>query len=320
MYSRNDFIGLMEKKKDLSRKLSDREESRSMDSLFSDSCYLRMLNELSDIVSELQHCLENQEPASDHDEIDSSFLFLIEKYLNENEVNCSFVDEAELRRRGKSYPLNAHLRGLVLAFLSNQRKWEQIELHIPEIDNIFFNYDPELILSKSSGYFVSRLHDIGCGNRAYKKQMADLPDNIRVLRLIESEHGSIDAYLSSQSVDETVKSLTSNNSPYRIRNLGKALVMEYLKNVGIDAVKPDVHLRRFFSCSRMGNGKAGEAAEEEVIGTVRRLSEKTGLTMSRIDSLIWNFSASGKGEVCTKVPRCNICPLTAYCHYKGEHL
>ena len=96
--------------------------------------------------------------------------------------------------------------------------------------------------------------------------------------------------------------------------------MEYLKNVGIDAVKPDVHLRRFFSCSRMGNGKAGEAAEEDVIGTVRKLSEKTGLTMSRIDSLIWNFSASGKGEVCTKVPRCTVCPLTAYCHYKGEHL
>jgi hypothetical protein len=32
-----------------------------------------------------------------------------------------------------------------------------------------------------------------------------------------------------------------------------ALLCEYLKNVGIDVVKPDVHIKRILGCERLGD-------------------------------------------------------------------
>lgn len=90
--------------------------------------------------------------------------------------------------------------------------------------------------------------------------------------------------------------------------------MEYLRNVGIDGMKPDVHLCRFFSGERMGRGNNTPARINEVFETVLKLSEDTGVSMSEIDSLVWNFCSSGYGEICTSNPRCEICPIKKYCN------
>ena len=98
--------------------------------------------------------------------------------------------------------------------------------------------------------------------------------------------------------------------------MGEALVWEYLRNVGIDGVKPDTHIRRFLSGNRMGAPLvASPASVEDVYRQVNQLSEKTGLLKAEIDNLIWSFCAEGYGEICTAKPRCDKCPIKSKCAF-----
>lgn len=131
---------------------------------------------------------------------------------------------------------------------------------------------------------------------------------------IEKEHGSMDDFITSAPAYEIVKRLSDNKSKYKFHRVGVALAWEYLRNVGIDGMKPDVHLCRFFAGDRMGRGNKVPANEKEAYNTVLKISEDTGLSMTEIDSLVWIFCSSGNGEICTSNPRCELCPIIEYCN------
>lgn len=185
-----------------------------------------------------------------------------------------------------------------------------------EIDGIFFSYDAEKILEQPYTYFVERIRAIKCGNRSINDQMKYLPDNVATLRSIEAEYGNLDTFVTSAPAHEIVKVLTNYKSKYKLRNMGEALCWEYLRNVGIDGARPDVHLRRFLGSERMGTGNHGTATVSEVIDTVRRLSNESGLSMATIDNIIWSFCSEQYGEICRATPKCTECPVKYYCHKK----
>lgn len=122
--------------------------------------------------------------------------------------------------------------------------------------------------------------------------------------------------MTSASAHEIVKKLTDFKSKYKLRNMGEALCWEYLRNVGIDGAKPDVHLRRFLGSERMGKGNRGTATVSEVIDTVGRLSKESGLSMAAIDNIIWSFCSEQYGEICGASPKCRECPVKGHCHKK----
>jgi hypothetical protein len=197
--------------------------------------------------------------------------------------------------------------------LTNQTKWYRVEPHLPEIDKLFYEYDPEKTLAAEPGYFCQGILDMKCGNMSIKAQMEALPDNIRTFNRIEEEFGSIDAFITSEPPAVIVEKLSNGSSSYKMKMLGEALAWEYLRNVGIDGAKPDTHLRRFLGADRMGTGKHSPATACEVNAQVARLSEQTGLSKAEIDNLIWSFCADGFGEICTATPHCNSCPISDWC-------
>ena len=148
---------------------------------------------------------------------------------------------------------------------------------------------------------------------AIHDQMKYLPDNIAILRSLEKEYGSLDAFVISAPAYEIVKTLTDYKSKYKLRNMGEALCWEYLRNVGIDGAKPDVHLRRFLGSERMGKGNHMIATVPEVIDIVRRLSKESGLSMAAIDNIIWSFCSEQYGEICGAAPKCRECPVKNHC-------
>jgi hypothetical protein len=91
------------------------------------------------------------------------------------------------------------------------------------------------------------------------------------------------------------------------------LVWEYLRNVGIDGAKPDIHLRRFFGSDRMAKSKISPASIYDVLCQIEELSKETGFTQTEIDDLIWRFCADGYGEICTKNPICQECVVRYKC-------
>lgn len=246
---------------------------------------------------------------------DGTYLETIRSFLESKGLgyDTSLAAEIEKRKAGKHYTIQDHIRGMVYSMLTNQTKWYRVEPHLQEIDKLFYDYDPDKILSAEKGYFCQGILDMKCGNMSTKAQMEALPDNIGTFQRIEDEFGSVDAFITSAPANVIVEKISNGSSPYKMKMLGEALAWEYLRNVGIDGAKPDTHLRRFLGADRMGTREHSPATVSDVNEQVAKLSEETGMSKVEIDNLIWSFCADGFGEICTATPHCTNCPIRDCC-------
>lgn len=251
---------------------------------------------------------------------DSAALDRIAQYLREQGIADLERDTNPViaRSRGKTFSFSAHLRALVYALLSSQRRWSEIAPKLPEVDALFFDYDPEKIREKDAAYFEQGIRELRCGNRNIAGQVRSLAGNICVLERIQAEYGSLDAFVTSEPAEEIAGLLSKPGSRYKLRGVGTALAWEYLRNVGIDGAKPDTHLRRFFGSERIGISEHKEAGEEEVRREVERLAGEGRYNRFETDYLIWAYCADGMGEICTKNPHCERCIIRECCSLPGK--
>ncbi|MDP3385786.1 MAG: hypothetical protein Q8S24_01025 [Eubacteriales bacterium] len=277
-------------------------------------CNLDYLGSLCELISKKYHT----EFVWCDDKKDENYLFKIRDFLESKGLRyeSTLNNQIKDRNEGKKYAKWEHIRALIYAMLTNQTKWHRIEPHFAEIDVLFFDYDPVILKSTSGEYFADKLFKLKCGNISTTSQMNALSYNFDILQSIEKEYGSLDLFVLSSPAHEIVQKLSKKSSKYKLKMLGEALAREYLRNVGIDGAKPDVHLCRFLSGSRMGNGNHTPATTREVYDSVLELSKATDLSMITIDNYIWSYCADGYGEVCTSTPRCSICETRQLCNYK----
>jgi endonuclease III len=248
--------------------------------------------------------------------MDRETVFKIKRYLEDNKIaNINGKDsKMDLRAQGRKFPLTEHIQGMIYSLLSAQTVWANIERNMPRIDELFFYYAPEMILSKDYTYFVDGLARLRCRSRLTNNQMKSLPANIRMMQKIENEYGSMDAFVTSRPQSEIVHLLADSGSRYKMKQMGEALAWEYLRNVGVDGAKPDVHMKRILGSERLGVSKSPEASNEEVISTMKKLSDETGIWMAQLDYLFWCYCATDKGEICTAEPDCNRCVIKDECN------
>ncbi len=239
----------------------------------------------------------------------------IKKYLEDNRIANidGETSKMQLRKEGKVFTTEEHLQGMIYSMLSAQTVWANVERHFSQIDKLFFYYDLSKIKAMEGTYFVKGLQSLGCGSRLTNAQMRSLHDNIATIEKIVREYGSMDAFVTSKPQREIVALLSSSTSKYKIKQLGPALAWEYLRNVGVDGAKPDVHMKRLLGVNRLGVSNKEEASDDEVLDAVEALSKETGYWMAQIDYLFWAYCATGKGEICTANPRCNKCVISQYC-------
>lgn len=234
-----------------------------------------------------------------------------------NIYNFEHIKNVRLREGGKEFSFNEHLRGLIFSLLSNQRPWGPIEENRNRITEIFYEFDKDKILKASGDIFEQKLRNIRCGNRAIKSQMESLNYNIGILEKVEKDYGSLDNYVTSDSPYKIAKEFASGNR-YKLKQIGFALALEYLRNIGIDAIKPDLHILRILSNDRLGYLKNDSDSNGAVV-VIEKISYETGSSQSYIDALLWMFCADSYGNICSSNPRCYICKLNDYCNYgKGE--
>lgn len=224
------------------------------------------------------------------------------------------VQASERRLQGKQFTLQDHVRGLILSLLSNQRRWHQIADHLCKIDQIFFHYDAERIKETDPNQFEAALRNIHCGNRNTRRQMRDLRRNIKTFDRIIAEYGSLDNFVTSDHPWKIADQLSIAGVRYKLAQVGHALAMEYLKNVGIPAFKPDVHAKRVIGGKRLAY-IAGEPSELETYDAMQQLARDAGVNIIYLDNLLWLFCAEGYGNICGAHPRCKICHLSDFCNY-----
>lgn len=209
------------------------------------------------------------------------------------------------KRDTQGLSLSDHVKAMVYAQLSNNRPWGRINDNVGKINKIFFNFDTDALKGASSDQLVESITKIRCGNRQIKHQMYFLKQNIETLERIQSTENGIDNYYKSLPVKKLVTTLSRSESKYKLKYMGVSLVCEYLKGVGIEVVKPDVHIRRLIG--RLGYSKKQPATVWETIDICKKIAEKYNKPQYFVDSILWQYCAENKFELCTEQPKCERC-------------
>ena len=251
-----------------------------------------------------------------------NFIWIINEIINtvkkskidiDNHLN--HISLIKQRENGKIFDFSEHLRGLIYSFLTNQRPWYLIVPKLKYIDCLFFNYDYALILNQNADYYIKKIKGLKCGNISISKQMKCLNDNIHKLLEIKDSFGNLDNFVTSKS-PYVIATLLAKDDKYKIKYIGIALALEYLRNVGINEVKPDVHIRRILSTERLGICNSVYPSEKEVLDAISLIAKETEYSVAEIDAYLWMFCAKGYLEICGASPRCSICPVERLCNYK----
>jgi len=224
------------------------------------------------------------------------------------------VEASEKRRRNEVFNFDDHLRGFIMALLSNQRPWGPIAKNKSTINELFYNYSPEKLEQADYKELVSKIKNIHCGNRSIEKQLKHLQENILTFRKIILEWKSLDVFVTSQSAEETAKILSDPKSSYKIKQLGFTLAMEYLRNVGIRGMKPDLHLLRICGHERLGLFPEKTKPEQAAL-LFNEFAKKAEANPVYLDNLFWIFGAQDYANICNAQPKCHLCSLRNKCNY-----
>ena len=93
--------------------------------------------------------------------------------------------------------------------------------------------------------------------------------------------------------------------------MGVPIACEYVRNVGIDIIKPDIHIKRIASAERLNLVTA--KSDYKIIDDFQELSKQIGINQAKMDYLLWNYCSKGYGEICTATPKCNECVIRKFC-------
>jgi endonuclease III len=232
-------------------------------------------------------------------------LKALEKATNRVLFNKSILDNIARRKAGHIFTLSEHVEAMVYAMLSARIKWDKVDKKRVEIAIIFGGFDIGYINNHNADHFHSKLKSIGLDNLVRRKQMAVLHKNITLMQNI-----NIEEFVTSTKSWDVIKLLSTPKSPYKLEQLGIPLICEYLLGVGIDRVKPDTHIVRFFN--RFGEKTDYKSIWDKCV----ELSPQSELSLTEIDEIIWIYCRDGGAEICTKQkPKCNDCAVRGVCLY-----
>jgi thermostable 8-oxoguanine DNA glycosylase len=235
--------------------------------------------------------------------------FDVDDHLN----GMSHMAAIEARRHGKTFTMREHVEGLVLAQLSSQRPWKAIEENIGKLRAVFLAFDPEALASADLDEIERRVRSLRCGNRQIRRQIQTLPENIACLQRIENERNGLNVYVQSDKPTVIARELGESRR-YKLKQVGFTLALEYLRNVGIDAAKPDVHICQIIGPQRLGwaRNEPSPFAAAEIIS---EKADEIGVSAAYLDGLLWLFAAKGYGDICGASPDCGSCQVS-YCRQR----
>lgn len=133
------------------------------------------------------------------------------------------------------------------------------------------------------------------------------------------EYGSFDNYLTHFSNHD----ILYHDVKDRFHFLGEITTFDFLKRIGLNLIKPDVHIRRlFYRLGWIPSKRETQKNIRKIFKIAEYISEQTSQNLNMIDGVFWLF-CSGYGDVlkydvCGARPRCNEC-YVKNCKYKEEN-
>lgn len=242
---------------------------------------------------------------------------ILEEYLKDRvqDIELTILEAVKQRKNGKSFSFEEHLRGFVYAQLSALVSWKKIRDNQPKLNDIFCNFDRQHLKEKSSEDLINEITAIKCHNPyTTKNQMRSLKANIETFERIEQDFESLEKFITHSTPATIIKLLADSNSTYKIKYMGVPIACEYVRNVGIDIIKPDVHIKRIAAADRLNLVTAKN--DYKIIDEFQELTQKIGISQVKMDYLLWNYCSKGYGEICTATPKCDVCVIKRFCEVR----
>lgn len=239
---------------------------------------------------------------------------ILDEYLkNKVEgIDTTILEAVEARKNGKVFSFEEHLKGFIYAQLSALVSWKKIKDNSEALDDVFCNFSKDKLKKKPAEDLINEIIALKCHNPfTTKKQMYSLADNIHTFEKLEKKFLNLDKFILSDTPSNIVRLLADSSSEYKLKQAGIALVCEYLRNVGVDIVKPDVHIKRIIAPDRLN--LTSVKSEYKIMEELKKLSDETSISQVKIDYLLWNYCARKYGEICTATPKCSECAIKEYC-------
>lgn len=240
---------------------------------------------------------------------------ILDEYLKDKvqDIDLTILEAVNARKKGKSFSFEEHLKGFVYAQLSALVSWKKIKDNQTKLDEVFCNFDRLQLKEKSADVLIEEVTALKCHNPyTTKNQMHSLKANIETFEKIEQEYGSLEKFITHSTPSNIIKLLADSNSTYKLKYAGVALVCEYLRNVGMDIIKPDVHIKRIASAERLNLVTAKN--DYKIIDEFQELAQEIGISQVKMDYLLWNYCSKGYGEICIATPKCNECIIRSFCN------
>ncbi len=243
---------------------------------------------------------------------------MIKSWMNQTNYDLGLdklLEKYNMRKSGSyQFTKRDHCEALLLSVLSANRPWIGIEAHLGDLKEIFRDYDPDFLISADPNTLYHQVTAIGCGNRRLNAQMHEIEHNVGILNIFEEKYGTADfaADCAVASSNEVLWVLADKKSRYKMYGVGIALAAQYLKNVGVDLVKPDIHIRRIIQ--RFG-WTYHYPEEMETIKICKEVADQYGVTQTEVGTTLWQFCAVGYIRICGETPSCEICPVNYVCNF-----
>ena len=240
---------------------------------------------------------------------------ILDNYLKDKvqDIDMSILEAVEARKNGKVFSFEEHLKGFIYAQLSALVSWKRIKDNQPDLNIIFCGFEKEKLKQKPAEELIEEIRTLKCYSPyTTKNQMNSLKANIETFERIEQKYSSLDKFITHSTPSNIIKLLADSNSTFKLKYAGVAIICEYVRNVGIDIIKPDVHIKRIAAADRLKLVTA--KSDYKIIEEFRKLSNETGISQVKMDYLLWNYCAKGYGEICTATPKCNECVIRIFCN------
>ena len=234
-----------------------------------------------------------------------------------SDVN-DLMKNVNLRKNGKKFTFEEHLKALIISLLSNHR-WgdSNIRENIVNIDNIFHNYDKNYLKIVNPSILVKELKKIHCTNPMIYNQMKALSKNIIVLERIEKDYGSLDNFVSIENPNDIANML--NDGKYKMVQVGRAFAFDYLKRIGVNTCKKSIQLERLFGSARLGIVPNTIATEQQVLNIIKKMAKLNNCDEIIVESILQQFCLLRSANICGQEPNCNKCKIRHFCHFNKKY-
>lgn len=214
-----------------------------------------------------------------------------------NAINSkNLCDKAYSKTFTTSAPLNSHIEGLIKSKLSQQVQWKYVEEKLAQVDELFYNYDESKIRAYGSNYYLAGLAKLKVGR--FRKSLCD------------NLFGNIDYIKSILSVRPIVENDLINLAT-NLKGFGIPLVCEYFNYIGIDRLKPDLHVKRILSRYYDGVDNSNNFNDIKTLNWAHGVCALGKYNLTQIDILLWGYcTKQPRGlEICGAKPKCSLCQL-----------